>query len=134
MFRVQGHDDGTGLTKVVNGKEVRISAKQDRHARSRRDLSVHQVENLKDALQKHLREIKKLRAIRFGKDGAQVNQDLAASDIDSESSSDDELNNNIARVKKLIDNAKAVLRGEGEEEIQIFTNDTSLVDQVNQSE
>jgi len=27
MFRVQGHDDGSQLTKVVNGKEVRVSAK-----------------------------------------------------------------------------------------------------------
>ena len=41
MFRVQGHDDGSQLTKVVNGKEVKVSAKQERYTRSRRDLSVH---------------------------------------------------------------------------------------------
>lgn len=39
-------------------------------SRARKDLSLGQVENLKDALHKHLKEIKKLRALRYGKDGA----------------------------------------------------------------
>ena len=72
-----------------------------------------------------MKEIKKLRALRFGKDGAEVEDELdggVASDVSS--SDEDELNNAIFNVKKLIANARAVLRGEGEDEIQIFTEDT----------
>jgi len=34
-------------------------------------------------------------------------------------------------VKKLIANARAVLRGEGEEELQIFTDDTKAIEAIN---
>lgn len=90
---------------------------------------------MKDALHKHLKEIKKLRALRFGKDGAEVEDELdggVASDVSS--SDEDELNNAIFNVKKLIANARAVLRGEGEDEIQIFTEDTKLIEAINTNE
>jgi len=51
--------------KNKNGKK---GSKQN-GPRARKDLSLGQVENLKDALYKHLKEIKKLRALRYGKDG-----------------------------------------------------------------
>jgi hypothetical protein len=34
----------------------------------------------------------------------------------------------------LIENARAVLRGEGEEEIQIFTADTKMIEAINSAE
>ena len=37
----------------------------------------------------------------------------------------------ISNVRKLIMNTRAVLRGEGDEEIQIFTEDTSMLDAIN---
>ncbi len=82
---------------------------------------MNQVEKLKDALHKHLKEIKKLRALRFGKDGLQVDDELGEDVSDYTSSDEDELNSAILNVKKMISNARAVLRGEGDDEIQIFT-------------
>jgi len=78
MFRAQGADDGKGdmedrLQAGLKNSKVKPPTKQER---ARTDLSLNQVENLKDNLHKHLRDIKKLRAIRYGKDGAQVNDDL----------------------------------------------------------
>lgn len=40
----------------------------------------------------------------------------------------------ISNVKKLILNTKAVLKGEGQEEIQIFTEDTKMLDSINNAE
>jgi hypothetical protein len=96
MFRAQGADDGKGgmderlASGMKGGSKVKAQTKQER---ARTDLSLNQVENLKDSLHKHLKDIKKLRAIRFGKDGAQVDDDLG-NDIsdDYSSSSEDELN------------------------------------------
>ena len=90
-------------------------------------------------MHKHLKEIKKLRALRHGKDGAQVDDELVEdadyiSGGDSDSSDHDDLNNQIANVKKLIVNTRAVLRGEGDEEIQIFTEDTTMLDAINTAE
>jgi hypothetical protein len=140
MFRAQGHDDGgkdmsEKLVDGINkGKVVSKSAKE----RARTDLSLNQVENLKDALHKHLKDIRKLRALRHGKDtSAPLDDDVledALSGDDNTSSSDEELNQNIANVKKLIWNTRAVLRGEGEEDIQIFTEDTKMLDAINSNE
>ncbi len=44
------------------------------------------------------------------------------------------MNITIANVKKLISNARAVLRGEGEDEIQIFTEDTKMIEAINADE
>jgi hypothetical protein len=96
--------------------------------KGRKDLSLNQVEKLKDSLHKHLKEIKKLRALRFGKDGLQVDDELGDDVSDYSSSSDDELNSAILNVKKMIQNARAVLKGEGDEDIQIFTEDTKLIE------
>lgn len=89
---------------------------------------------MKDGLHKHLKEIKKLRALRYGKDGAQVQDELGNEASDYTSSDEDELNITIANVKKLISNARAVLRGEGGEEIQIFTEDTKMIEAINADE
>ena len=85
-------------------------------------------------MHKHLKEIKKLRAIRYGKDGAQVEDELGNQISDYTSSSDDELNLAIANVKKLVYNTRAVLRGEGEDETLIFTEDTKMLDAYNAAE
>lgn len=91
---------------------------------------------MKDALHKHLKDIKKLRAIRYGKDGGQVDDELDDNhDLsDYTDSSEDDLNLSISNVKKLILNTRAVLRGEGEDEIQIFTEDTKMLDAINNNE
>lgn len=114
----------------MKGKKGKVQ-KANRHDRSRKDLSLNQVETLKDALHKHLKEIKKLRALRYGKDGAQVDDELGNDLSDYSSSDEDELNSAIANVKKMIQNARAVLRGEGDEDIQIFTNDTKMIEAIN---
>jgi len=75
---------------------------------------------LKDNLHKHLKDIKKLRALRYGKDGAQVQDELGNEVSDYTSSSEDDLNLAIVNVKKLILNTRAVLRGEDDHEIQMF--------------
>lgn len=135
MFRAQGHDDGKDmgeqLVDRMKGNKSKVVKKQNRKERSRKDLSLNQVEHLKDALHKHLKEIKKLRALRYGKDGAQVDDELGNDLSDYTSSDEDELNSTIANVKKLIENARAVLRGEGDEEIQIFTDDTKMIEAIN---
>lgn len=84
-------------------------------------------------MHKHLKDIKKLRSIRYGngKDGVQVEDELGNEISDYSSSSEDDLNVQIANVKKLIYNTRAVLRGEGDEEIQIFTEDTAMLDAFN---
>ena len=103
-------------------------------------MSLGQVENLKDALHKHLKDIKKLRALRFGGDGAQVDDELAKNDDNDNqdyyesSSSEDDLNQQIANVKKLIFNTRAVLRGEDQEDMHIFTDDTKMLDAINSAE
>jgi len=76
MFRAQGHDDGQDMgeqlvNRMKTGKNGKVK-QQKKGDRSRKDLSLNQVESLKDALHKHLKEIKKLRALRYGGDGAQV--------------------------------------------------------------
>jgi len=78
-----------------------------------------------------LKDIKKLRALRYGKDGAQVEDELGNQISDYTSSSEDDLNLQISNVRKLIMNTRSVLRGEGDEEIQIFTEDTTMLDAIN---
>lgn len=133
MFRAQGAEDQQNiqdrLKDGIDGKK-----KKSKHERARTDLSLNQVENLKDNLHKHLKDIKKLRALRYGKDGGQVQDELGNEISDYTSSSEDDLNLAIVNVKKLILNTRAVLRGEGEDEIQIFTEDTKMLDAINSVE
>ena len=69
---------------------------------------MNQVEDLKDNLAKHLREINKL----FGK--KTIDQGNIFSDDNEESSDDDNdaLNRHIADLKKLVDQNAALLKGE----------------------
>jgi hypothetical protein len=132
MFRAQGNDDQQNAAdRLKDGIEKKQKSKQER---ARTDLSLNQVENLKDNLHKHLKDIKKLRALRYGKDGGQVQDELGNDVSDYSSSSEDDLNLAISNVKKLILNTRAVLRGEGEDEIQIFTEDTKMLDAINSVE
>ena len=77
---------------------------------------MNDVEGLKDKLHKHLKEIRKLHAYNFGKkqgdgeDGAE----LQFSDNEESSSDDDELNRQIAQLKRMIGNTGAMLRGDGD--------------------
>jgi len=128
MFRAQDEDDND-VTTALAGNVGKV--KKSKKERARTDLSLNQVETLKDSLHKHLKDIKKLRALRYGKDGAQVQDELGNEISDYTSSSEDDLNLQISNVRKLIMNTRAVLRGEGDEEIQIFTEDTAMLDAVN---
>lgn len=130
MFRAQGLDDGTDDlgTQLATGLASKRGRKLTRLERARTDLSLTQVENLKDGLHRHLKEIKKLRSIRYGKDGSQVHDELGNEISDYTESSDDDLNQAISNVKRLVMTTRAVLRGEGEDETLIFTEDTKMLD------
>lgn len=83
-------------------------------------MSLNDVEGLKDKLHKHLKEIRKLHAYNFGKkgkgDGEEEGAELEFSENEESSSDDDELNRQIAQLKRMIGNTGAMLRGDGDAE------------------
>jgi len=72
MFRATagadtGNDLGEKLANRLAGKKD--SNKQKKRPRNNGDLSLNQVEQLKNSLQKHLKEIRKLNTVNGGRDG-----------------------------------------------------------------
>ena len=98
--------------------------KKSKKKKKNKDISINQVEDLKDSLQKHLKEINKL----FGK--KTIQQDNLFSDASEESSDDDgdALNKQIAALKKLINSNAAVLKGEIGPEGAMETENLDILD------
>ncbi len=134
MFRATaggdtGNDLGQKLADRMMGKKDTPATKQAKRKQGQKDLSLNQVETLKNALQKHLKEINKLNTVNNGRDGKQVDDNFDDG-IDSDTSSDEEeLNRQIAAVKKMIQQASAVLRGEDED---IMIDDSVALDTLPQ--
>ena len=71
-----------------------------------------------------MKEIRKLNTVNNGKDGKQVDDNFD-DEVDSETSSDEEeLTRQIAAVKKMIQRASAVLRGEDDNDWNELPIDT----------
>ena len=109
LFRHQGRDEED--SDEVDNRQVidaEVLQKPKKKKKKNRDITLSQVEDLKDNLAKHLREINKL----FGK--KTINQGNIFSDDDEQSSDDDNdaLNRHIADLKKLVDQNAALLKGE----------------------
>ena len=109
LFRHQGRNeqdsDGEDQRQVIDAE---VLQKPKKKKKKNRDITLNQVEDLKDNLAKHLREINKL----FGK--KTIDQGNIFSDDNEESSDDDNdaLNRHIADLKKLVDQNAALLKGE----------------------
>lgn len=88
-------------------------AKKAAKKKAQKDLSLNEVEHLKDRLHKHLKEIRKLNPI-----SQEEIDDADLSLSDSETSSEDEdLSKQIAAIKIKIGNTGAMLRGDAVEEL-----------------
>lgn len=75
MFRATaGGDTGNDLgqklaDRMMHKQDTVENKKQQQRKRNNTDLSLNQVEKLKNSLQKHLKEIKKLNTVNNGRDG-----------------------------------------------------------------
>lgn len=97
------------------GKPVK-KTKKPKKKKKDNDLQLPQVENLKDKLAKHLKEINDL----FGKS---QDKDIFNTGDDSQDSSDDNedreaLNKQIAALKKLLGQNESILKGNDPDEIE----------------
>ena len=123
MFRYAGQEQEDDpeiqrqleLDAIAMGKPVK-KTKKPKKKKKNNDLQLPQVENLKDKLAKHLKEINDL----FGKS---QDKDLFNTGDDSQDSSDDNedreaLNKQIAALKKLLGQNEAILKGNDPDEIE----------------
>lgn len=78
---------------------------------------MNDIEGLKDRLHNHLKEIRKLHVYNFDKkqgDDEVEEATLEISDAEESENDDDELNRQIAQLKRMLGNTGSMLRGDGD--------------------
>jgi hypothetical protein len=112
-----------GLDAIMDADEgdAKYAARQSQKKLKKKDLTLRDVEGLKDDLGAHLKEIKKLfRTERDGEDSSDVPDDLNSSEESSDAEYDRDLNARIANVKKRLMHNANMLKGEGEDEGEAY--------------